>query len=329
MAGSGLGDSASATTGSPEGKEAAGLKQPHLDSPGVASPKAADAKRSLADFPEAASPELSTTAPTDDDSADVDWQILLGAQETALPVAAGLGLPELPHLGATSHSVGEASEAVLPLLRRMQPSDNSDGDGSEEPPRPIARALSEWTSESSEKQLGLSKGGLVQLWDHTETDLGWVYAESLCASGLSGWVPVRLLRKLPTGSVWMKSTRACDANGEGRLAVAEGEVLLVAKETATEAGWVHAETPDGSSRGWMPASALGYPPAACQWLPVAQTYGASYKGQLAVREGSQVLVDPETRTSDGWAYAWAMDTEETTGARQGWVPTTCLQWPEI
>jgi len=264
----------------------------------------------------------------DNESAGVDWQILLGAQETALPVAAGLGLPELPRLGAASHSVGQASEAVLPLLRRMQPSVPTDVVGAEVPQRPMARAWSEWTAESPPNQLGLQKGGLVYLWDNTETELGWVYAESLRARGLSGWVPSRLLRKLPTGCVWMRSVRACDAGGEGRLAVADGEVLLVNAETATEAGWVHAETCDGSDAGWLPSSALGKLPSVCQWFLVVQTYGASYKGQLAVRDGSQVLVDPETRTTDGWVYVWAMDTEEQSGARQGWVPTTCLQWPE-
>jgi len=276
------------------------------------------------------SPELSTKAPTDDDSADVDWQILLGAQETALPVAAGVGLPELPQLGATSQSVGEASEAVLPLLRRMQPSEQIDVENAEVPLHPIARAVSDWTAaESSDRQLSLVKGGLVELWDHTETDLGWVYAEALSAGGLSGWVPARQVRKLPGGTAWMRTTRACDANGEGRLAVAEGDVLLVSTETATEAGWVHAETSDGSSCGWLPANALGKLPGACRWLSIAQTYGASYKGQLAVREGSQVLVDSETRTADGWVYVWAMDLEEPSGTRQGWVPTTCLQWPEV
>mmetsp|Transcript_67769 Transcript_67769/g.209661 ORF Transcript_67769/g.209661 Transcript_67769/m.209661 type:complete len:213 (+) Transcript_67769:382-1020(+) len=211
----------------------------------------------------------------------------------------------------------------------MQPSETVGADGAKVPAHPLARALSDWTAaESSDRPLSLLKGGLVEIWDHTETELGWVYAEALGSGGPGGWVPAKQLRKLTGGAALMKTTRACGAEGEGRLVSAEGEVLLVSMETATEAGWVHAETSDGEGCGWFPVNALGKLPDNCQWLLVSQTYGASYKGQVAVREGSQVLVDPETRTADGWVYALAMDLEDASGSRQGWVPSNCLQWPQ-
>jgi len=264
-----------------------------------------------------ASPSLTCNA---HNPAVADWQILLGSEETALPIMAFAGAG-LPAVGATSRTVCKALEAVLPLLQAMQRAAKASSD-TEQPPRLIARVLSDWVGDSATNQLALRSGSLVKVWPSTETEIGWIYAESLSAEGPCGWAPVHSLRKLPACSDFRLAEAASDEHNGDSLAFHAGEVLLVDTSSA-ERGFIRAEACNGRASGLVPEAAVGKLPAAWRWLRVIQAYSTTSKGQMATHEGHQVLVDPETRTVDGWVYAWAEDTEE----GQGWVPTSCLQWP--
>jgi len=210
----------------------------------------------------------------------VDWQILLGSQETALPIMAFAGAG-LPAVGAASRTVFKALEAVLPLLQAMERAAKVRR-GTEQPPRLIARVLSDWAGDGSTNQLALRIGGLVKVWPSTETEIGWIYADGLSAEDPSGWAPMHSLRKLPAGSNFRLAEAAPDEHDGDCLAFLAGEVLLV--DTASvEEGFLHAEACNGRASGRVPEATVGKLPAAWRWLRVIQAYGDTSKGQMATQ----------------------------------------------
>lgn len=248
----------------------------------------------------------------------VDWQVVLGTRETALPVAAGVGLSSVAELCPVSHAVGEAAEAVLPFIREMlslqtQPLS----------PRHLARVRYACLGGISTNQLAVPSGTLVHVWPETQTEIGWVYAERLC-EGCTGWVPLDALKPLAAGFRWMCVARSWEAMGDAQISVQQGKLVLADVDNSTEAGWALTKLPDGA-RGWLPVCVLAEVPASLRWMYVSSACEATYKTQVSVQVGSALLVDCASRTREGWVYAHGSDAGD---QGIGWVAAACLEWPE-
>lgn len=261
-----------------------------------------------------------------------DWQMVLGARETVLPVATGVGLPSLRPMGSVSQDICSATEAVLPIVRDISP-ETAKADS--ESTRQFARVLRSWPEDDSlsnqavSSQLRARSGSLIQLWPGTTTELGWVYAERLNGGDSAGWIPLNVLTLLPPGYQWRRVLKSCQAFTESHLAAEQGSVLLVDASNITEKGWSYVEQLDGSRAGWFPSCALEPLPAGLLWMRATRFQDAQYETQVSVLEDALLLVDPETRTKEGWAYAWATDRPDSSksSAQSGWVPENCLEWP--
>jgi len=260
---------------------------------------------------------------------NTDWQILLGLPETALPVATGIGLSSLRPLGAVSQAVGEASDAVFPIVKQMA----QDLESRENiPPCQLARVLHSSTGETCDSnQLLVQRGTLILIFPATATSIGWIYAERLCGSNLAGWVPTHSVKVLPSGYQLRQVGKTCHSVSDSHLAAAEGDVILVSEETTTEGGWIYAEHYcDGSRTGWIPASAAECIRSGLEWVRCARSQVPRHETQMIIESNILLLVDRGTCTKEGWVYAWGRDgySEDAVGKASlcGWVPMDCLEW---
>jgi len=265
-------------------------------------------------------------------ASETDWEVLLGARETVLSVASGVGLPLSP-LGAVSQAVNEASEAVLPLVRHIT-SEKAQTDAPSA--RQLARVMNSWSVEgSATDQLSVQCGTLIYTWTGTATENGWIYAERLNMGDSAGWIPTNVLKLLPVGYQWRRVIKSCQSFSDLHLAGEQGEIVLADTESieeGTDGGWIYAERLNGSQAGWLPTCALEQLSATLQWMHAVRSQEAQHATQASVKEGWQFLVDPNTRTKEGWAYAWTVDRHDGDSAKHsaeaGWVPVNCLEWPQ-
>lgn len=265
------------------------------------------------------SPEANSKEPDED---------LLGVCEV-LPVAAEACLPLSP-LGAVFQAVSDASEEIVPLARQMS-SENTAGDP---PARQLARVLRSWPEDNSAAdQLSVQCGTVVYIWTGTATEHGWIYVERLNMGSLAGWVPANVLQPLPLSYQWRLVVKGCQSFSDLHLAAEQGDIILVdadSIEQGADGGWIYAECLDGTHAGWFPTCALQRLPAKLQWMHAVSSQEAQHEAQTVVEEGDLLLVDPETRTKEGWAYAWAADRHHGDStkhsAQAGWVPVNCLEW---
>jgi len=259
-----------------------------------------------------------------------DWQILLGLPETALPVASGIGLSSLRPLGAVSQAVGEASDAVFPIVKQMTQHIASRV-GS--PSCQLARVLHSNVPETCDSnQLLIECGTLIQVFPATATSIGWMYAERLCGSALAGWVPTNSVKVLPDAYQLRQVAKTCHTVSDRHLAVSEGDIILVREDTRTEGGWTYAEHVDGSRTGWIPAGVVECIRSGLEWRRCMRSQAARHETEMSVRSNTLLLVDRGTSTKEGWVYAWGRDgySEDAVGKNSlsGWVPTDCLEWHE-
>jgi len=175
---------------------------------------------------------------------------------------------------------------------------------------------------------------LVYTWTGSATEHGWIYAERLDKGSSAGWIPTNVLTLLPVGYQCRRVTKNCPSFTDVHLAGETSDILLVdgsSTEQGTDEGWVYAERLDGAQAGWFPTCALEHLPAQVQWMRVVNSLEAKHETQRTAKAGDMVLVDRETRTKEGWVYAWAADTCQVDStklsAKAGWVPVNCLEWP--
>jgi len=114
------------------------------------------------------------------------------------------------------------------------------------------------------------------------------------------------------------------ASAASELALRTGEVVLADLTAVSKDGSVQAELCDGSARCRLPAGALGDLPDSHQWKTVSRACEATQESQLPIRKDASVIVQADTKTSEGWVYAWATDVCLIPGRRGGWVPVECL-----
>lgn len=236
-------------------------------------------------------------------------------------------------LGAcdSDKSDGEVPAAVLPVIEAAEVVLPVSSQKTATTARQFARVISNYPDENSAAgQLSLRQGTVVYTWTGSATENGWIYAERLNIGGLAGWIPTNVVKLLPLSYQYRRVTKTCPSFSDLHLASEQGDILLVdgaSTEQGTDEGWVHAECLDGARVGLFPTSSLEQLPVTLQWMYAVNSLAAQHESQATVESGDMVLVDPETRTKEGWVYAWAADRRHTTGAQAGWVPVNCLEWP--
>lgn len=263
-------------------------------------------------------------APT---AVETNWEALLGACEPCPSQEEDVANVKV------IEAVSEASDAVVAAAQRPSLED-SESAPAEGPARQLARVQSTWPEDSStESQLSVQRGSLIYTWAGSATEHGWIYAERIGKSCLAGWIPTNVLTPLPLSYQWRRVTKSCPSFSDLHLAGEQGDIILVdgeSTEQGAEEGWVYSEHLDGARVGWFPTCALDQLPAKLQWVHALHSLEAQHETQTTVEAGSMVLVDPETRTDEGWVYAWAADKRHGDSAKQsakaGWVPANCLEW---
>jgi hypothetical protein len=254
--------------------------------------------------------------------------MLLGLPETALPVASGIGLASLRPLGAVSQAVGEASDAIFPIVKQM----SQQLDPQEKPSTCLLARVLYTQAACGNHQLTVEKGTLIQVNPATTTSLGWIYAERLCGSSLAGWIPANAVKVLPDGYQLRQVMKTCDSVSESHIAARQGDMILVSQESKTEGGWIHAESCDGCRTGWIPLSAIDNVRASLEWVRCKRSQISQHETQMTIEENILLLVERGTCTKEGWIYAWGRDGSSEDAADEtsqyGWVPMECLDWHE-
>lgn len=271
------------------------------------------------------SPEAISLEPDMDiTSFEAECELPLGV-DTVLPVASEqLDLPL--DLSAALETCAEASPAeathVAPKASEMVA----------RPARQLARvmrSLPEGCSAANPNLLAVQPGTLIYVWADSATEHGWIYAERLDKGSLAGWIPADLLKILSPSLELRSAVKNCPSFSDLHLAAGQGDIVLVdieSVEQAAEGAWIEAERLDGTQSGWFPTCALGEISSKLRWLRAAKSQEALHNSQASMEEGDLLLVDLETRTEEGWAYAWAADRHRSS-VQAGWVPVNCLEWP--
>lgn len=123
----------------------------------------------------------------------------------------------------------------------------------------IERAMRSWTAEDS-PQLSITNNEFVCVWVGTETDNGWIHAESLEDSSRAGWLPLCVLKKLPEGQRWMRAVQQWQAMDETQCSIGNGALAIVWVSSRTKEGWTYVEAEqDGVVKpGWLPVFCLSW-----------------------------------------------------------------------
>jgi hypothetical protein len=113
--------------------------------------------------------------------------------------------------------------------------------------------------------LGIQVGSIVQVWVHSKTDQGWIYAEQYDDERIAGWLPYSILVEANTESVPAPRRKrlrvlhdwSSNEFGANTLDVKQGCYMLVWEGSDTEHGWVYAEQEiDATNAGWVPLSII-------------------------------------------------------------------------
>lgn len=165
-----------------------------------------------------------------------------------------------------SETIPESSPQLKPpdILTQVEvseaPREPQDANLSVESTTPLHRALE--TVQGDTAKLGITKGGLVRIWSGTETELGWVYAESVADSAHAGWIAAASLEAVPVGHRLLHAKQSCDASFETQLSVVEGDLFLVDLASTTEQGWAYADKVQACAQkdfvfsGWLAVACL-------------------------------------------------------------------------
>jgi len=282
------------------------------------------------------SPEANPSEPEVDSNSpgatETDCETLLGCDAVPPVVSEELDLPL--NLSATLQSCADVLSEVPSVAEDESclraTSAASDASATAGPPaRQLARVLS--SLPESANQFSVEPGTLIYVWADSATEHGWIYAERLDMGSSAGWLPTNSLKLLARTLQWRSVAKSSPSFSDLHLAAEQGDVILVdasSVEQAAEGGWAYVERLDGSKAGWFPTSSLCKISTKQQWLRVTNSQAAQHESQASVKEGDLLLVDLETRTKEGWAYAWAADrTHGDAVKHSGWVPVNCFEWP--
>jgi len=124
----------------------------------------------------------------------------------------------------------------------------------------VIRRVCQDASGQEDTLLAAQAGDFLRVWPHTQTDLGWIYAEDPMDASRAGWLPSLALEDEQDGHAWILVQKTMPAVHESQLNVEEGEVLKVNLSSRTPEGWAYAEkvTPSGKTdtAGWVPVISL-------------------------------------------------------------------------
>lgn len=202
--------------------------------------------------------------------------------------------------------------------------------------RQLARVVGDWSSDGSDPNLlPVQQGTVIYTWSGTATDNGWIYAERLNMGSRKGWIPTNVLHMLPLRYEWRRISKSCKSFSDDHLAGEQGEILFVdaqSSEQGSDEGWIYSERLDGSRAGFFPASALEQLSVSLRWISANRSQQSQHETQACVEAGDMFLVDPDSCTKEGWAYAWTVDRHPANSAESpttaGWVPINCLDWDQ-
>jgi len=230
----------------------------------------------------------------------------------------------------------EGPDEEFMVSEEQKSSDSQLADTGALPVRQLVRVLSTWSpDQNSTNQFSAQQGTLLYTWTGTATENGWIYAERLDMGSSAGWLPTTLLKCLPLGYHWRRVTKSCRSYSDMHLAGEPDDIFLVnidSIEHGTDESWIYAECLDGTRSGWFPTCSLEELSAKLLWMHVVCSQDSQHQTHASVEKGDLLLVDPDTRTTDGWVYAWAADrypqNSPSRAAKVGWVPAICLDWPQ-
>jgi len=197
--------------------------------------------------------------------------------------------------------------------------------------RQLARVTGVCPEDNSGSQLSVQRGVLIYTWKGSATDNGWIYGERLNMGDMAGWIPTNVLTMLPPSYEWRRVTQNCKSFSDEHLAGDQGDIILVdaaSIEEGSNGGWILGERLDGTKSGLFPTDALEKLSSQIQWMRALSSLDAQHETQASIEKGDLLFVDPESRTKEGWAYAWAVDRhcEDSIKRAGGWVPVNCLEW---
>ena len=103
----------------------------------------------------------------------------------------------------------------------------------------------------------------VRVWPHSQTELGWIYAEDPIDASRAGWLPSVVLDQVEEEHhAWLLVHKTMEATHPNQLDVKFGQVLKVNLKSRTPEGWAYAYAVDeGTSSktnaaGWVPVISL-------------------------------------------------------------------------
>ena len=107
------------------------------------------------------------------------------------------------------------------------------------------------------QQLSAEPGDFVRVWPHSETELGWIYAEDPTDASRAGWLPSAILEHSEAGHEWLCVQKEMPAVHANQMGVEEGEILKVNLASRTPEGWAYAQKAEaGKASGWVPVCSL-------------------------------------------------------------------------
>lgn len=125
--------------------------------------------------------------------------------------------------------------------------------------KPIRR-VSSHVAGQDDGLLAAEADDFVRVWPHSETELGWIYAEDPVDASRAGWLPSLVLEQVEEpGHAWLLVKKSMQAVHANQLDVEASEILKVNLSSRTPEGWAYAEkvTPSKTNAaGWVPVVSL-------------------------------------------------------------------------
>eukprot|EP00438_Fugacium_kawagutii_P026629 Skav209616 [mRNA] locus=scaffold1634:607491:608494:- [translate_table: standard] len=125
--------------------------------------------------------------------------------------------------------------------------------------KPIRR-VSSHVAGQDDGLLAAEADDFVRVWPHSETELGWIYAEDPVDASRAGWLPSLVLEQVEEpGHAWLLVKKSMPAVHANQLDVEASEILKVNLSSRTPEGWAYAEkvTPSKTNAaGWVPVVSL-------------------------------------------------------------------------
>merc|ERR1719453_1842422 len=113
--------------------------------------------------------------------------------------------------------------SVVPMDRSVVPVTAAPtGAVSVVPKRQLQKVAHTWECEEPDTQMGVEEETFVYVWAESQTETGWVYAESLICCSRAGWLPESMLEPLPPGRRWMRVSTTSRATFPTQLQIEAG-----------------------------------------------------------------------------------------------------------